>query len=68
MMTGGQSSLSLGYEEGGQQDGVSTMRRLPADRKPLRVLRASADELAAHDERLREIDEAADGGCLWLQK
>ena len=29
------------------------------------VLRASAEELAAHDAQLAEIDKASGGKCLW---
>lgn len=65
-MTGGQVSLSLGGdgEEGGQ--GGSHIRRLPADRTPLPVVRASAEELDKHQARLEAIDKASDGNCVWL--
>jgi DNA polymerase-3 subunit epsilon len=36
-------------------------------RGPLRVIRASDQELDAHRERLRAIDESSDGGCIWRQ-
>jgi DNA polymerase-3 subunit epsilon len=29
------------------------------------VLKASADEIAAHEERLRQIDKASGGKCAW---
>ena len=32
---------------------------------PLRVLRASADELAAHEAVLADIEKASNGACLW---
>lgn len=64
-MTGGQVSLSL-TEDVEQVSGQGTaLRRLPADRPPLRVIRAGADELEAHRARLRAIREASDGVCLW---
>lgn len=67
MMTGGQSSFSLGYEESVQQDrGVAAQKR-ESRRKPLKVIRATTEEMAAHEARLQEIDEKADNGCLWLK-
>jgi len=65
-MTGGQVSLHLGGE-----DNVETglrreaVRHLSVPRGKLRVVRASAEELAAHDARLAAIHEAS-GGCVWL--
>ena len=67
MMTGGQSSLSLGYEEGGNQQEETGIRKLSADRKPLKIIRATDEELAVHEARLKEIDKAAENGCLWLR-
>lgn len=64
-MSGGQTSLSLsgsGEEESQQQ---AAIRRLPLERKPLRVIPASADELAAHRQCLQLIDKKSGGGCLW---
>jgi len=66
-MTGGQSSLSLGYEEGGNQQEETGIRKLSADRKPLKIIRATDEELAVHEARLQEIDKAAENGCLWLK-
>lgn len=64
-MTRGQESLSIGFDDdallrGGL--GVPGGR----ERKPLRVLRASDDELRAHDQVLQDISRAAKGKCLWL--
>ncbi len=67
-MTGGQISLSLGgAEEGGEQGraGTAVIRRLPADRPRLKVVRPAEAELAAHEARLQVIEKAG-GGCLWL--
>jgi DNA polymerase-3 subunit epsilon len=65
-MTGGQTALSLG---GAATEGAGAspegIRRLPADRPPLRVIRASAEEAAAHAARLEAIDEASGGACVW---
>ncbi len=65
-MTGGQTTLSLGGSgatAGPAQAGV--IRRVAANRPALRVVRATADEAAAHDERLAAIDKASGGNCLW---
>jgi len=68
LMTGGQSSLGLGYE------GSDTTRpanldeaRISSKRSPLRVLRASSEELAAHADHLQRIQKSSDNKCLWLQ-
>ena len=36
------------------------------ERPPLRVLRATDDELAGHDKVLGEIAKATKGHCLWM--
>jgi DNA polymerase III subunit epsilon len=67
-MTGGQVSLHLGTEpdlpgQGGKR--IQGVRRLSQDRPPLLVVRASEQELQAHAERLRAIDQASGGACVW---
>ncbi|MBA1147142.1 DNA polymerase III subunit epsilon [Ectothiorhodospiraceae bacterium WFHF3C12] len=64
-MTGGQAALSLG-ETGEDGDGLvrSTVRAVEA-KQPLRVLRASDEEMAAHEAFLNRLDEAGADGCLW---
>ncbi len=65
MMTGGQTDLLLdGQSEGGQAT-AGDIRRLAQERAPLRVIRASDGELAAHEARLAAIDKASGGQCLW---
>ena len=71
-MTGGQTSLSLA---GDASDGdssrsgneASDIRRLPADRPRTRIIRASAEELAAHAARLAIIEKSAGAPALWTQ-
>lgn len=65
-MTGGQTSLSLSSGEEGGRQSSGTIRRLPANRLPLRVIRASEQELAAHETRLDAIEKAA-GRSLWRE-
>lgn len=64
-MTGGQSDLNLSGQEKGGNDDVG-IRRMSLERKPLKVIRASADELKSHEERL-DIVEKAGGKCLWRE-
>lgn len=68
LMTGGQTMLQLSEsdQEGGngQRQG-EPIRRLPANRAPLPVLRASAEEVAAHEAQLDAIARDAAGRVLW---
>jgi len=41
------------------------VRRLDADRRPLRVLRATPEEGEAHNARLDALDKACEGGSVW---
>jgi DNA polymerase-3 subunit epsilon len=43
---------------------AGTVRKGP--RPPLKVIRASDDELASHQQALKGIDKASGGQCLWL--
>lgn len=64
-MTGGQVSLSLGGEEHGEGEmATAGIRRVMVDVSRLRVVQASAEELAAHAERVAAITKAA-GKCLF---
>jgi len=69
-MTGGQTSLRLSDAdsdagEGGQ--GKSLIRRLQSGRKPLPVIHASAEELAAHEQQLDTIAAGSGGTVLWRE-
>jgi len=64
-MTGGQVALSLGGEQNGEQDTGSAIRPLAPDRPATRVVRASDEELAAHELWLSRLDGAVGGECLW---
>ncbi|HEB97780.1 MAG TPA: DNA polymerase III subunit epsilon [Sedimenticola thiotaurini] len=65
-MTGGQTALMLA-EDPAEAGGSETIRRLPAERPAIPVIRPSTEEQERHRARLRAIDEASGGGCLWLQ-
>lgn len=64
-MTGGQVALSL--EDAHSRLAVSgkAARKLDAQRPPLKVVRAAAEELVAHERRLDAIDKESGGNCLW---
>ncbi len=71
-MTGGQVGLALGQDEGDGSTGSEQrmeegIRRLPATRITLPVLRADDGEAARHEAKLKALDKAAGGACLWRQ-
>ncbi|UJZ94451.1 DNA polymerase III subunit epsilon [Photobacterium damselae subsp. damselae] len=63
MMTGGQTSLQLSSGESSAAGAENEIRRLTSGRKALKVVRASADEIAAHEDRLDLIGKKAD--VIW---
>lgn len=66
-MTGGQVGLALGSEDAGGngQERTEGIRRLAQNRLPLPVIRADARELERHEGKLKALDKAAGGACLW---
>jgi len=66
-MTGGQVTLLLG--EAGQEGEAETqtIQRISTDRPRLKIIRASAEELADHQKRLEAINQSSDGQCVWLK-
>ena len=66
-MTGGQAALSLGTERKSSAAGQPVDRRI--DRKGLKlvVVRATDEELAAHEAALDRIEARRDELCLWRQ-
>ena len=66
-MTGGQVRLSLGGMSETAMGKVAQPRPVSAKRAPLSVIRASQEELASHTERLKAIDKASGGQCVWLK-
>jgi DNA polymerase-3 subunit epsilon len=65
LMTGGQTALSLGAEEAGSENGEMNFNRVSAERRPLKVIRASGDELVMHQDALQQLQESS-GHCIWL--
>jgi len=65
-MTGGQTTLfeeSRSPLQGGVQ--AAEIRRLAAKRVHLPVISPTAEELAAHERWLEEIEKQSNGQCLW---
>ncbi|MBV1880494.1 MAG: DNA polymerase III subunit epsilon [Pseudomonadales bacterium] len=65
-MTGGQTTLSLAGENDGLVGGEA-IRRIAGEKGGLKIVRANASELTEHDARIKGLNEATDGGCVWLQ-
>lgn len=64
MMTGGQAALVLDDQlgqQGGDENAADNIRRLVADRPPLKVILADESELEAHQRQLEAMGEA----CIW---
>lgn len=64
-LTGGQVDLGLTIEPVVEYD-EQEIAAMIAERPALRVVRASADEVALHEQRLQSIQESS-GRCLWLE-
>lgn len=61
-MTRGQESLMIELD---QLDALDEAELAAAVHPPLQVLMASAEELAAHERVLEEIDRESNGHCVW---
>lgn len=61
-MTRGQESLMIELD---QLDALDEAELAAAVHPPLKVLMASAEELAAHERVLEEIDRESKGHCVW---
>ena len=67
MMTGGQTDLNLsGHGDSTQGNQSEPIRRLSANRKPLKVVMATADELEQHEQRL-DLIEKGGSQVIWRQ-
>lgn len=65
MMTGGQTALNLASHGKDNQGGSQKVEHQRVTNRPaLKVLRATADEEALHQERLARVKEEG-GHCLW---
>lgn len=67
-MTGGQVSLSLAAEQATPQDQSQSENIIIASsQKPIKVIKASSEELAAHEAMLEKLQQSSDGHCVWLK-
>lgn len=64
-MTGGQATLLLEEESATATWGGKAHKLLPEQRERLRTIAPTAEELAAHRERLDALDTMSGGRCLW---
>ena len=62
-MTGGQSDLTLGFAASDTAE-VDLSHLENAERPEIYVLKASEQEIAAHDARLEKIEKTS-GRCIW---
>ena len=67
-MTGGQVTLSLGEAGSDGESETQTIQRLSSDRAPLKVIKATNEELAAHQHRLESINKASGEHCVWMNQ
>ncbi len=63
-MTGGQTSLTLTDASGGT-GGVEEIRRLASERSILKIIKASDEELKAHEDYLDMLEKKSGGEILW---
>lgn len=71
LMTGGQTMLQLsesGSDSGDGQSSGEQIRRLAPGRAPLPVIRATAQDLAAHETQLEAIANDSGGKVLWRER
>jgi DNA polymerase-3 subunit epsilon len=64
-MTGGQAALSLGTERASSAAGQQVEQRMDRTGLKLVVVKATAEEIAAHEATLDRIEAGGDGECLW---
>lgn len=68
-MTGGQVALSLEAERVPRPAEVEreSISRLRGNRPPLAIIRANAEECAAHTRYLEVLDKRSGGSCIWKE-
>lgn len=67
VMTSGQSSLLLSEDESEGSNRRRRNKKHNVQREKIAVIKAGDDELTAHEQRLQDLAESSDEGCLWLQ-
>ncbi len=66
VMTGGQETLSFDSLHEQQAAEQTQARKVDVNRKPLRVIEATAEELVEHEKYLERIKEESGGKCVWI--
>lgn len=66
LMTGGQTALMLSADEQAGSEGLARVNHVSSERRALKVIRASEEELIAHQETLQQLQKVS-GQCLWLE-
>ena len=66
LLTGGQVTLGLGEDSEAARSGGPKIR-LDANRPRVKVVRATEDELTAHESKLDELDKSSEAGSVWRQ-
>ena len=67
LLTGGQVTLGLG-DETRAADGTAGIIKLDGNRPELRVIKASVEEVAAHEERLDLLEKKSGKGAVWRRR
>lgn len=65
-MTGGQETLSFDATQEQQAADSGHAKIIDANRKPLRIIEPTAEELAAHEQYLERIKDESGGKCVWI--
>jgi DNA polymerase-3 subunit epsilon len=66
VMTSGQSSLLLAEDESEGSTRRAKAKKSHTERSKISVVKAGSDELKAHRQRLNDIAQSSEQGCLWL--
>ena len=69
LMTGGQVDMNIGQEAQSEydQNNISEKtKKIDKDRKPIKVVFASSEELISHEKNLQDIEDSS-GICVWKE-
>jgi DNA polymerase-3 subunit epsilon len=69
LMTGGQVDMNIGQETQSEYDQNNTSektKKIDKDRKPIKVVFASSEELISHEKNLQDIEDSS-GICVWKE-
>ena len=66
VMTSGQSSLLLAEDESEGSTRRAKTKKSHTERPKISVVKADSDELKAHRQRLNDLAQSSEQGCLWL--